>query len=75
MKKRIFLTAIWFYVAWYAAVLVAAFAGISQNIGPVIGILVGALVWFSPQLAARRNVNASTVAPAYRSHPDGASSR
>ena len=48
MKKRIFLTAIWAYVAWYAAVFVAAFLGITEAIGPIVGALVAAIVWFAP---------------------------
>lgn len=73
MKKRIFLTLIWAYVAWYAAVLVGAYLGVSEAIGPIIGALVAALVWFAP-LGARRGVESAT-ASAYRSSPDGASTR
>lgn len=71
MKKRIFLTVIWAYVAWYATVFAAAYLGLTEAIGPIVGALVGAMIWFAP-LGVRRG--AESRAPViYGSTSDRAS--
>ena len=69
MKKRIFLTAIWAYVAWYAAVFVAAFFGITELIGPIVGALVAAIVWFAPHRMPALRESSSTSASEYSVRP------
>jgi hypothetical protein len=69
MKKRIFLTAIWAYVAWYAAVLVAAFLGVTEAIGPIVGALVAAIVWFAPHGMPALRERSATSGAGFRARP------
>jgi len=44
MKKRVVTVTLWFYVAWYAAALVAFTFGLPAAIGPIFGAIVAAVL-------------------------------
>lgn len=48
MKKRILVGLLWFYVTWTAWAFVAAFSGLSELWGPVIGAAVAMVVAGDP---------------------------
>ena len=48
MKKRILAGLLWFYVAWFAWAFVAAYAGLSELWGPVLGAAVAMLIAGDP---------------------------
>ena len=49
MKKRILATFLWFYAGWYAGAILAEFLGVSQLLGPIIGMAAAALVAGDPR--------------------------
>ena len=64
MKKRILATFLWFYAGWYAGAILAEFLGVSQLLGPIIGMAAAALVAGDPRRiiwASRPAVPATTV--------------
>lgn len=48
MKKRLLVSLLWFYSAWYGGALVAHFAGLPGAIGPLLGIAAAALCVADP---------------------------
>ena len=48
MKKRVLVGLLWFYATWYAWSIVAAFAGLSELWGPVLGAAVAVFVAGDP---------------------------
>ena len=65
MKKRVFVGLVWFYVAWYAWMFVATFAGLSELWGPVVGAAVAMFVAGDPsgRIWGRRSVRRPIAAP------------
>jgi hypothetical protein len=49
MKKRILATFLWFYAGWYAGAILAEFLGVSQLLGPIIGMAAAALIAGDPR--------------------------
>jgi putative effector of murein hydrolase LrgA (UPF0299 family) len=47
--KRTIATVLWFYAFWYLGALIAAFLGISELFGPILGIAAGALIAIDPR--------------------------
>ena len=66
MKKRVLVGLIWFYVAWYAWSMVAAFAGLSELWGPVFGAAIAMFVAGDPlgRIWGGRSVGQQVVASA-----------
>jgi hypothetical protein len=56
MKKRMFIGLLWFYVTWTAWAFVAAFTGLSELWGPVLGAAVAMVIAGDPmgRIWARR---------------------
>ena len=50
MKKRAAAALLWFYATWYAGAMVASFLGVSQMLGPILGIAAAAIVAVDPRL-------------------------
>ena len=48
MKKRVLAGLLWFYVAWYAWSMVASTLGVSDMLGPVLGVIAAALIVGDP---------------------------
>ena len=48
MKKRLFATLVWFYVAWYGGAVIASFLDVSPLLGPMMGIAAAALIGIDP---------------------------
>lgn len=48
MKKRVLAGLLWFYATWYAWSLVAAFSGLPDLLGPVLGAAVAMFVAGDP---------------------------
>jgi hypothetical protein len=48
MKKRILAGLLWFYVTWFAWSFFAAFAGLPELAGPVLGAAVAMLIAGDP---------------------------
>lgn len=53
MRKRLLITALWFYAGWYGAAFVAGFTGMSEAIGPITGAVLAAIVVRPPHLSLR----------------------
>jgi hypothetical protein len=49
MKKRILATFLWFFAGWYAGAFLAEFLGVSQLLGPIIGMAAAGLVAGDPR--------------------------
>jgi hypothetical protein len=49
MKKRILATFLWFFAGWYAGAFLAEFLGVSQFLGPIIGMAAAALIAGDPR--------------------------
>jgi hypothetical protein len=49
MKKRILATFLWFYAGWYAGAILAEMLGVSQLLGPIVGMAAAALVAGDPR--------------------------
>ena len=48
MKKRLLSGLLWFYVTWFAWAFVAAFSGITELAGPVLGAVVAMVIAGDP---------------------------
>jgi hypothetical protein len=48
MKKRIFAGLLWFYVTWFAWAYVAAFFGLTELAGPILGAAVAMFIAGDP---------------------------
>jgi hypothetical protein len=48
MKKRIFAGLLWFYATWYAWVVIASFLGVTDLVGPILGIVAAFLIAGDP---------------------------
>ncbi len=48
MKKRVLAGLLWFYVTWYAWSFIAAYAGLTELWGPVLGAAVAMLIAGDP---------------------------
>lgn len=48
MKKRVLSTVLWFFAAWYVANILAFFLGVSDSMGPIIGLAAAALIGGDP---------------------------
>jgi hypothetical protein len=48
MKKRIAVALLWFYATWYAWMVLAEFAGLTDLVGPVLGAAAAALMAGDP---------------------------
>jgi hypothetical protein len=67
MKKRVLAVFLWFYAGWYAGAILAAFAGVSELIGPIIGAAAAALFVGDPRgiiWGRRARIPARPTAPA-----------
>jgi hypothetical protein len=64
MKKRILAGLLWFYVAWFAWAFVAAYSGLSELWGPVLGAAVAMVIAGDPmgRIWGRRSVTRPAVA-------------
>jgi hypothetical protein len=64
MKKRVVAGALWFFAAWYAWNVIAAFAGVSSAPGPVFGVLAALLLAADPfgRIWTARSMPASLAA-------------
>ena len=49
MKKRAAAALLWFYASWYAGAMIASFLGVSQMLGPILGIAAAAIVAVDPR--------------------------
>jgi hypothetical protein len=47
--KRVAATFLWFYAFWYLGSMVAAFVGVPDVIGPVLGLAAGLVVGIDPR--------------------------
>jgi hypothetical protein len=43
MKKRVLAGLLWFYATWYAWGLIASTLGVTEMLGPVLGLIAAAL--------------------------------
>lgn len=43
MKKRVLAGLLWFYTIWYAWSMIASTLGVSEMLGPVLGLIAAAL--------------------------------
>ena len=48
MKKRLLVTALWFYAVWYAWSIVAVFTGMTGAIGPLVALVLAGFVGWDP---------------------------
>ena len=49
MVKRILATFLWFYGSWTAAAGAAWLLGTPQELGPIVGVAAGLIIWFDPK--------------------------
>jgi hypothetical protein len=49
MKKRVLAFFLWFFAVWYAGALIAAFLGINEALGPILGAAAAALIAGDPR--------------------------
>ena len=70
MKKRVLAGLLWFYATWYAWSIVASTVGVSDMLGPVLGLIAAALIagdplgriWSTSRERQAVNASASTFA-------------
>jgi hypothetical protein len=73
MLKRSLAVLLWFYTGWYAGALVAYHLGISEILGPIIGVAAGGLIAVDPRRIIWVAQAEAAPAPARRtSAPDPA---
>ena len=73
MVKRILATSLWFYGAWTAAAGAAWLLGTPHELGPIVGVAAGLIVWFDPKhVLWPRVARASTRETAANREPMGA---
>jgi len=70
--KRLVATCLWFYAFWYLGSMIAAFAGVPDLLGPLLGLAAGGVVgidprrriWARPAAAAASTSGSATTATA-----------
>ena len=71
MKKRLLSAALWFYTGWYAGSFLAAFLGVPEVVGPLIGAAAAALFagdpceifWTKPARTEKLSVSQTATVP------------
>ena len=69
MKKRLLVSALWFFALWNAGALIADLFGFSQALGPILGVAAALIIGVDPR-GILWNVPAKTTSPAPQARID-----